>query len=290
MRHHFVPQFLLRAWGTKARGGRFAEFRIDLNNAPPRWRSPKETGYKNDLWALSREEVAGMSKQAIEEHVFKKIDDYAAKVRAKIICQGWQSLTIDDRYDWVRFILSLRVRQPNTISPLIDDASAEFRASLADASYDECSSPDCGDPPTFEEWAEKHIPGLTENILFDTLPKIFDHPKFLGMIGSLRWCIWRFDTSKHELLLGDNPCVFGGSIDSERFVLALPLSPDRAFFATRGNKTAQLLHRYDPTLLAKRLNEQAVLQANEKVYARTKIPKRFIQNCVQRKTSGTRSS
>ena len=78
MRHHFVPQFLLRAWSEGANDGMFQEFRLDLEGLSTTRRVPKATAYQDNLYALTKPEVAGMSQQAIETDLMMFIDNYAA--------------------------------------------------------------------------------------------------------------------------------------------------------------------------------------------------------------------
>ena len=96
----------------------FQEFRLDLKGLPTMRRVPKATAYEHNLYALTRSVVAGMSLQAIETDLLRHIDNYAAPVRVKMEQHGLKSLSITERQDWVRFLMSLRVRQPDIVSKL----------------------------------------------------------------------------------------------------------------------------------------------------------------------------
>ena len=196
MRHHIVPRFLLRAWSDGASDGMFQEFRLDVKGLPTTRRMPKATAYQDNLYAFTKPVVAGMSRQAIETDLLRHIDNYAAPVRVKMEKHGLKSLSITERQDWVRFLMSLRA----------------------------------------------------------------------------------------ELLLADNPCIFTGDIDAPELIVALPISPTKAFFATRGDLAAAKLRQQSPSTLVVQLNESSVLQARARVYARTDSPKRFIGNRLTSRT------
>jgi Protein of unknown function (DUF4238) len=118
MRHHYVPQFLLRPWAETTSDERVQVFRLDLGMLRSDRHATKYTGYENDLWALSVDAIAGLEKQAIETRFLRYVDNLAARVLQKLDEQGLESLTRDDRMDWVRFLMSLRLRQPNLVLQL----------------------------------------------------------------------------------------------------------------------------------------------------------------------------
>ena len=120
VRHHYVPRFLLRPWADSTPDGKIEVFRLDLDDLRSSRHTPKYTGYEEDLYALSMPVVAGMEKQAIEKHFLRHVDNLAARVHRKLDEKGLQALTLEDRSDWVRFLMSLR---PSAPSPVADDGS-----------------------------------------------------------------------------------------------------------------------------------------------------------------------
>ena len=278
MDHHFVPKFLLRAWSEGASDGMFQEFRLDIDGLPTKRRVPKATAFKDNLFALTKPEVAGMSQQAIETDLMSRIDNYAAPVRVKMEQHGLKRLSNTERQHWVRFLLSLRVRQPEIISQIRTEGTHNLRQNLLDApeQYEALAEED--DALTLDEWVEQHYPGLIENFGLSCIPKLVDNREVGTKILYLRWWLWDFCNAKHEPILADNPCIFTGDIDAPELIVALPISPTKAFLATRGDLTAAKLRQQSPSTLVVKLNESSVLQARERVYARTDAPKRFIEN------------
>ena len=283
MRHHFVPEFLQQGWVTPSQDNTLQEFRVDLPGAPARRRAPKATGFKRDLWALTSDPLGKRYRHDIEELVFKQVDNDAAIVRSKIINGGLKKLTVEDRRIWVRFLISLRLRQPDLIAHLKKDAEISLRADLQDvpASYEEMCI-EAGLDPSLERWIETTFPGAIECVGLTYLAGLMDNQKYGEKIASARWWVCDLSASKHELILADDPCLFEGELHAPHFVLALPISPSKAFLITRGYQTADRLRTVSPTTLACWFNESSVKQASERVYALDMSPKRFIENRISK--------
>lgn len=278
MRNHFVPQFLLSAWSEGASDGMFQEFRLDLENLPTYRRVPKATAYQDNLYALTKPIIAGMSKHAIETNLLKHIDNDAARVRAKMVHQGLKGLSIAERNDWVRFLMSLRIRQPDMVNKLKIDSTQTLLQTLGNQPEQYQALAEEDDAPSLEEWVEHNFPGLIENCGLSFFRDFVVNEEIGTKLLHLRWWLWDFSDAKHDLLLADNPSIFTGSIDAPELIVALPISPTKAFLATRGDRTATMLRQQDIKTLAVRLNESSVHQARARIYARTATPKRFIMN------------
>lgn len=286
MRHHYVPQFLLRPWAEKNNDGKIEVFRLDLKQIPSSRLTPKHTGYEENLYALTKAEVAGMDQQAVEKQFLRQVDNSGAHVRNKLDHDGLHSLTIDERTDWARFLMSLRIRQPDVVQMLRTMAADRLRGTLAAQPelYEELAGLE--DPPTLEEWTEKNFPGLIENFGMSFFHKLIDNGKIGEKILRMKWWIWDFSRAPYELLLADHPCIFTSAIDDPNLIVALPIAPKKAFMATQSDHAAEVLRRQHPKDLARRLNESTVTQARVRIYARDRSPSRFIRNrCAEVKQS-----
>lgn len=108
--------------------------------------------------------------------------------------------------------------------------------------------------------------------------KLVDNPGIGDKILGMTWLVLDFSHVKFDLLLSDNPAIFTHGIDDPLFLLALPISPSKAFFATDNAEILHLLRNESPQHLAMRLNESSVGQAEDMVYAKNGSPRRFIIN------------
>ena len=281
MRHHYVPQFLLSPWAKNTPDKKFEVFRLDLPHLPSSRHPPKYTGFVDDLYALTEEVVAGMERQAIEKLFLRRIDNSGARVRRKLENQGLESLTEEDKVDWTRFLMSLRFRQPNIVHEIQQKSAHRLKAILKDRQEDYEELIIDGASPTLEEWTEKQFPGLIENFGLSFFHKLVDNSYYGNKILRMKWGIWDFQEVQYDLLLSDHPCIFTSGIDETNCVIALPISPKKAFLATQSNNTAETIREQGPKDIAMLLNESSVLQASVRIYARNESPaRRFIKNRI----------
>lgn len=280
MRHHYVPQFLLRPWAEGSFDGKLEVFRLDLDRLSSSRRAPKYTAFEDDLYALSKPEVAGMEKQAIEKIFLRQVDNLAARAHQKLARKGLSSLTNEEWSDWVRFLMSLLARQPGIVQQLKTDSAEHLRKVLAERPEEYQEIAQSGDAPTLIEWTEKRFPGLIENFGLSFFQEIANNSGIGEKIFRMKRWLWDFTDVSFDLLLGDHPCIFTAGIDDPNLVIAVPISPKKAFMATNSTELAASMRGQDPKLLAMRMNESSLSQARTRIYARNISPRRFIQNRV----------
>lgn len=283
MRHHYVPEFLQKPWTENSPDGKLEVFRLDLPNLPSRRHAPKYTGFEPDLFALSEDVIAGMEKQAIEKLFLRVIDNNAALVRIKMENEGLKSITTEERMDWARFLMSLRIRQPDIVDMLIQESATHLRATLNENPYEYEELATNEDAPTLEEWTEANFPGLIDNFGLSFFHELIDNQEIGEIILTMRWWLWDFAEAPHDLLLSDHPCIFTSNIKDPSCVIALPIHPRKAFLATKCDTAAKIIRQQQPRDLVIRINESIVNQARVRVYAKNETPRRFIQNRLARK-------
>lgn len=279
MKHHYIPRFLLKAWAGA--DGKIETFRIDLPHLPSSRLTPKSTAYKDNLYALSIPEVAGIKRQAVETDFLQHVDNLAAKVLHKMTATGFAELTSEDCRAWMDFIMSLRPRAPEVVSRLHAEGSKSLKASLEERpeEYEAISEPD--DPPTLTEWTDQQFPGLLENFGKMSLPSFVCNREIrqkISGISGMKWWLWDFKGQKNHLLLADRPCIFTTGIDDSDLVIALPIGPWKAFMATKTEHIANIMRQQRLKDLVMRMNESSLSQAQIRVYARDASPHRFICN------------
>lgn len=273
MDHHYVPQFLLQPWAVGTPDGRLEAFRVDLPDIPSKRLKPRATGFEPDLYALTKPVVAGMEQQAIEKNLLRIVDNSGAIARRKLDLEGLQNLTSQQRIDWVRFLMSLRVRRPRIVERLRREGSEMLRKHLAADPHEYDSMRKDGDEPTLEEWAEARFPGIVENIGLSMFSKFVVNPKIGNKILNSRWSIFDITQSAREFLLADDPLIFVGDIDQPNLILALPITPTKLFMITK-----RVVNRLDQKIFIELINGQSVLNASVRLYARDAKPRRFILN------------
>jgi hypothetical protein len=284
MRHHYVPEFLQKPWTENTSDGKLEVFRLDLSHVPSLRHTPKHTGFDDNLYALTKDAVAGMDQQAVEKLFLRNVDNSAALVRNKLERQGLMSLTLEDKVHWTRFIMSLPFRQPDIVHLLKQSATENLKESLNEdpEEYEELNS--AGDPLSLEELTEKEYPGLIENFGLSFFDQLVDNPLYGNKILNMNWWLWDFQDVPYELLLSDHPCMFTSGIDDPKCIIALPISPKKAFMAIQSDQIAKTLRRVKPKDLVMLINESIFMQARVRIYARNQLPaRRFIENRMHKR-------
>jgi len=229
--------------------------------------------------------VAGMEQQAVEKHLLRHVDELAAGVLRKLTISGFRDLAPENRSDWARFLMSLRLRQPLIIQQLRTEASEHLEASLADRPQEYEAAAGEADPPTLVEWTRAKYPGLIENFGMSFFHKLVDNLDVGEKILRMKWWLWDFGRERNELVLADHPCIFTKGIDDPDLVIALPLGPRKAFMATRTERVSDIMRRQRPKDLLARINESSIGQGRVRIYARNDAPLRFIANRLIRMKS-----
>ena len=278
MRHHFVPQFLLKAWADTSSDEMVEAFRLDVPTLPSKRWAPKATGHEHDLYALTTSSVAGIDKQAVETRFLQQLDDSAAKVLHKLTTTGFSDLTKEDPVSWVCFILSLLSRSPDSIALIQEVGHAHLNASLIDKPEEYDAIANASDPPTLTDWLDAHLPGFIENFGTMSLPKFICNPVTVDKLLRMKWMLWDFTGQKNHLLLSDRPCIATAGMDDPDVVIALPIGPWKAFMAIKTDRVFSVMRRQDPKTRLMRMNESAVANAKTRVYGRDTSSRRFILN------------
>ena len=278
MRHHYVPQFLLRHWAENTPDKKVEAFRLDQSRIPSKRFTPKYVGFEHDLYILKPSLTGSYNEQAIETNLLTFIDNSAARVLRKMLISGHADLTDQDHIDWVTFLMSLRSRNPNFIEHFNSAVPKALKAEL-DANpeqYDALS--EVSDPPTLSKHAEQNFPDLTEIFKLSLFKNLIIDSKIGNKILNMNWGLCPFEVKRSHLLLSDSPIIFTDGIDHPDLIIALPISPHMAFMATNTYRIVNIIQRSHQEQLLTRINESSLNQARKRIYALDKSPHSFISN------------
>ncbi len=277
MDNHYVPKFLQSQW--KGEDGKLQVFKLSPRGVSTKRLAPAGTGYKKDMLTLTSPTVAGMDQHANETIYLNKIDNAASLIHKKLLTQPSVSLTEREKMDWARFIHSLRLRQPTTIEKLKAYAPELFHVELARDPLEYRAVAQADDPPTLTEFVDRHLPGYIENSGLITYPHILlDDDMAATKLAKLDWGRFNFSDCQSHVLLGDHPCIFSHGIDHPNLIVALPISPDRIFLASRGTEAMAALHKQNSSDLLRMINDHTAMQAEKYIYSTNESSKRFIAN------------
>lgn len=281
MRHHFIPEFLLKRWANTTPDRKVEAFRLDIVGLPSKRYSPRRVGFSDNLYALTRQKVGGFEKQIIETDCLSPIDNSAAKVLQKLLIGGSPYLTEKDRIDWTYFLMSLISRNPVNVEFLNRVAPEKLKAIL-DAmpeEYDALSK--VTDPPTLAEFTEQVRPGLIENFGTLLIKDLVVNPEIGNKILRMNWGLFKFKGHRNHLLLSDSPIIFTEGIDHSDLIIALPISPHVVFMAAKNQRIVNALQSYQQGQLITKLNEYSLNQARKRIFALDRSPHSFISRRME---------
>lgn len=261
MRHHYVPQFLLRRWTDTA--GKLRIYKMRDGRLTRKDMGPKSTGYENGLYALVAG-VLGFPEDDLEKRLFGPIDNNAAVALDKI--ERRAVLTDDDHIAWTFFLCSLRIRQPDVLEFLRTEGKQHHAEILAN--LDKESLP-AGAPNT-EQWFNRHFPGTIDAAtLTSWLPRMILHDDVADRFSNLHWWCREFEADAPKLLLSDLPLHWEGGFNQPGFIIQLPIGPDRIFFGTASTETEHILGAMPADVLIPRVNRSTLASSSQRFWATT---------------------
>ena len=257
MRHHYVPQFLLRRWCNDA--GRLQSFKVLDGKVLCTAQSPKHTGYENALYAIVANALR-IDEDHLERKFFSPLDSNAAVALDKI--EQHQAITPDDRTAWAFFLNSLRMRQPDVLAHLQTEGMTMLRQILAEG---DAALP-AGWPPT-AQWMEEQHPGMMEaRGLIAWLTQMVLHDELTKRFEELDWWFVEFEPDIPKLLLSDLPIHWEGKFVTDQFFIQLPIAPNRVFFGTASEQTEAHLLALPREELARRINRSSLASSAHRIW------------------------
>jgi hypothetical protein len=182
------------------------------------------------------------------------------------------------RTDWVRFLMSLSLRDPATVAKNTAHAKAGLIDKLNMNPEEYEAARGTGDPPTFAEWVQVNVPYRLNNIGKEMLPALIENEALGTFHMRMRWFVFDLVSSGITLLNCDRPYIRVFGLKDEGCVVIPSISPRLAFIATHSEGNAERLLKSGTTILAKEINAQVVGQAVKHVYGTTTNHVQFVEN------------
>lgn len=238
-KHHFLPEFYLKRWASPG-DQKIVEYRRPRPHLPVSLKRvfPSETGYIRELYSIpTRREPA--RRQELESGFMSPLDNAAANALAALEDTGLKPSDPSHVNAWARFVLSLLNRSPRRLDWLLVKLleNDDRVSALLEGNYDRVRGPN--DPATYVAYQEavRH-------------PLVYEHRAELirQMVGSdwlrshIASMVWRVHTIEHVtdgLLTGDEPIITSNGIGEKYGFIALPVGPNRLFFAANNLPTIQ---------------------------------------------------
>jgi hypothetical protein len=283
--HHYLPVFYLRQWRNSA--GKVVRYYRPHRGVVASPIIPENTGYERSLYSLDG--YPPEHRQAIEKQFFGPIvDEPASRALEVLLERKPEKLTPEHRIAWTRFLMAMRVRNPEMVAQITSEARRRAEQALLRDPEQYLAVKQPHDPPTLLEWAQKHAAPRLENSGKFVLPALAQNEKIGNALIGMRWATLAFSSSALDLLTSDSPFVMTHGLGDQRCVVAFPLSPRLAFFAVHDLAQETRICGHTLEQIARSLNESVVSQARRHVYSASVSHLRFVENRLRRQqtTSG----
>ncbi|MGM5002925.1 DUF4238 domain-containing protein [Tardiphaga sp. 538_B7_N1_4] len=261
-KHHYIPVFYLRQWTRngflcamrKVYGGRVV--------ALPK--APDGTGYLKDLYKID-----GVPRDAAQhmEKVFLKMVDGDAADALKLLKSGMtDAWPVRERDGWVRFILSLLFRNPESVNIIKLHFRAVWDQGMASlqVDYDKTLGPD--DPKTFEEYYLKANPYAAAVAASNFMQIIMNSEVIGNAIAQMKWARIHLHRSRFDLLTSDRPIDMPIVLERKDAYILLPIGPKEVFIAANDDGYQKDILKADHSEVVRKLNERTVSQARQFVW------------------------
>jgi hypothetical protein len=208
------------------------------------------------------------------------IDDPAAVVHAKMLSKGVNELSLEDKKAWSPFLISLMLRGPSMIQHIREHGREILSAGL-DKDPDEFLSARGEDPETtLREWVEKHMPDVLDDLGVMAIPELAFSKKLNLALLNVTWGIRSVQPARFDLLIGDRPLIVGGTFATS-FLVALPISPTKIFFAFNNEETLENLKGRGHDEFVRAANLSTTVAADRYVFATNARQGHFVQKFLR---------
>lgn len=276
--HHFVPVFYLKSWA--AEDGRVTRYYRPHTDVVASAIAPKNTGYEDHLYTLRG--VPPEQQQYLETEFFKPVDSRAAVAHQLLLAGKLNQLTPEQRVDWARFMMSMQLRSPFSLSEVRALAEKNIKANLStsDPEYDAIKK--AGDPETIYEWTVRNQPLVIEEAYKRMLPRLIDHENLGHYLINMHWASQDLTYATRSLLTGDRPFIATRGWKDPATVLLFPLSPTCVFVATnRPDRTHHVL-RTNPSHHVRMINAEIIRCAADFVIGHDASQLTFVERWLRK--------
>lgn len=273
-KHHYIPEFYLKQWAGP--NGRLCEYARPYDKVKAQMKHPGGTGYMRGLYTLKG---AGSELADAFENKFLSIADGTAAVALRIMLDDREIPPMQEKWAWVRFILTLIHRNPEGVARNFDKLKAFYdgvgpKDILKD--YENLKQKD--DPPTAEEWLEKNRERVTEISKLEVMANVMQSELVGNRLLSMYWHLGRFENLKHTILTSDRPIVMTNGLKADDSHIVMALSPKHMLCIAASEKVAHDVTSMPPAEIVQTWNDRMARQARKFVYGQNDRHLRFVEN------------
>lgn len=229
--HHYIPVFHLKQWcnpgtGTLIRHQRYGA-ETDIRSC-----YPSEVGFETHLNTLKPNQINRHidNPAIIEDQLAHKVDDPSARVLIKMLKEGIDTLSLEEKEIWADYVLSLLERHPRRLAES-EALHTETMEEILDDAEQKC--------PNMSKTEMEHFfsGSYCKNESRINLLKWIDDSDWKAKLAAWTWQILHLESScSIKFILTDQPVVKAKQEIDEITFLALALSPVDLWIAHRNSE------------------------------------------------------
>src|SRR5579871_3747544 len=260
-KHHYIPKFYQKQWaGADNKLSVYA--RRENSEIMVRRKSPKQSGYEPYLYS-----VPGLPPEqahTVETKFMREMDSLACRAMHYMIGKIEKPMDIELRSAWSRFLLSLLLRHPASISRL----KAKMLAVTADVVKD-----------FVDHYGEEERARLQVQVgIALTLQSMIDNTGVGMYLNRMDWRVTEVVRADYTLLTSDRPVVLSNGLLGPDGHMALSISPRHVFIAANNADLHKKVRGLSGKQIVRAFNEVTVEQADRWVFGADDRQLQFVRN------------
>lgn len=234
MKHHYIPQFYLRAWYAPDEEKTISYTRDPKGRLRFDYKPSKSICFSPDLYTiqpdgfLSQQEI----NDEIETKFFQSLDNSSSIAHQILLTKGVSGLNDEQRHTWSKFVISLMERNPKNIEELSKKSLPEIKQTIKELLEKSPSE-------NFRSTAEKlikdaDIHSVARNATLWAMKKYISEDPITEKIKAMEWWAIDINNEKEHFLTCDNPVLINNGKGREPILsMSLALSPKRLLVITQ---------------------------------------------------------
>jgi len=265
-RHHYVPKFILSPWVKEWRPaqrtlrGYYWDERANVLKY-------RDKGLDAFCFRLDLLTLRGQRERRalLETRFFQHIDDKGSQALAVLIARGPDTLSVGQRRDFARLLLSLDARRPDIVERL--RAEAERYKTTFDSDPELLRAfAEQGEALAPSLYAERRLGWNFEDRAILNIQRLVDNPAIGGRLLNATWYLKRLLPQQGSLMISDRPLVRLYGSEHPSALWFLPLSPHAAFIAANSPRNVREIKKASGPTFVYQANRSSAAQADRYVF------------------------
>lgn len=201
----------------------------------------------------------------LERVSFEKIDRLGASAYRKLISDGVDAISRQQKHDFAKFLLSLEARRPEVLTQIRTSGVADIKQQLDSNSEIKGALARIDNNETPTQFYEKNLGSIEGETVQAVVEYLTEESVGFPAVMNSYWGIKKF-SGRLGLVLSDRPLIRYGASGSENSFWALPLCPEQLLIMAPSNHVFRSLLTQKPGELLRKANISSVDNCDQYVF------------------------